>query len=212
MRGKPMWAGRVAARLAIACLLASSVVHGQVTPTERQALPRLERVMIAEPPKSVADFVLTDQDGHAFAFSELRGKPALVLFGFAHCPDVCPAALAKLKRLHAQSELSARVQVVFISVDGERDTPEALKTWLARVSEDFVGLTGDSNLVRDIAASFGAAFFKDQPGPDDQGYLVEHSSQIYLVDADGNLRAEFYDSPVEVMATLTRAVLNEGGS
>jgi protein SCO1/2 len=164
-------------------------------------------VLVTEPPKPVADFALTDQDGRPFDFSRLRGRPALVFFGFTHCPDVCPAALAKLKLLHARDAELARVQVVFISVDGNRDTPEAVKAYLAPLSQQFLGLTGDPELVRDVAARFAAAFFKGQPGGDAQDYEVQHSSQIYLVDAAGDLRAEFYDAPLDTMATLTRAVL-----
>lgn len=195
--------------LALAGLFASGLMHGQTYPTGFQPLPRLERVMLREPPKPLADFELTDQNGRTFALSTLRGSPALVFFGFAHCPDLCPAALAKLRRLHGQGEEFGSVRIVFISVDGERDTPEAVKAYLAPLSADFVGLTGDPNVVRDIVERFGGAFYKDQPGQDGQGYLVQHGSQVYLVDAEGNLRAEFYDAPVETMATVTRIVLDE---
>jgi protein SCO1/2 len=193
----------------VVCLVAACLLHAQPGATASPALPRLDRVMFAEPPKPVDDFELTDHHGEPFRFSTLRGAPALVFFGFAHCPDVCPAALAKLKLLRAGDEALARARVVFISVDGERDTPEALKAWLAGLSPDFLGLTGDPEAVREVAARFAAAFFKDQPTGAAGDYQVQHSSQIFLVDAAGRLRAEFYDASVDTMATLTHALLRE---
>jgi protein SCO1/2 len=161
--------------------------------------------MVIDPPRPVAEFQLTDQDGKPFSSSSLRGRPALVFFGYAHCPDVCPAALAKLKMLQARGDDALRAQVVFVSVDGERDTPEAVREYLARLSPDFIGLTGEPDVVRAIAEAFHVAFFKGQPGAD-PAYKVDHSGQIYLVDAAGQLRAELYDPPVETIATAVRVV------
>jgi protein SCO1 len=194
--------------LAVAWLLATGV-WGPATSTASPALPHLPRVMVAEPAKPIADFELTGTDGQAVRFSTLQGRPALVFFGFTHCPAVCPAALGKLRMLHAQGKDLEQARVVFVSVDGERDTPEVMKTYLARLSPEFVGMTGESETVREIASRFAAVFFKEPPGPDGKGYLIQHSSQVYLVDAAGNVRAEFYDAPVETMATVTRAVLGE---
>ena len=190
----------------MACLFASGFALAQTTSTASQRLPRLDRVMLTEPPKPVAEFELTDQNGASFNASKLHGRPALVFFGYAHCPDVCPAALAKLKLVHASEDpVVKRAQVVFVSVDGERDTPETLKEYLARLSPDFIGLTGNPDVVRGIAEGFHVAFYKDQPAAD-ASYKVQHSGQIYLIDAAGNLRAELYDPPVETIATLVRAL------
>ena len=190
----------------MACLFASGFALAQTTSTASQRLPRLDRVMLTEPPKPVAEFELTDQNGASFNASKLHGRPALVFFGYAHCPDVCPAALAKLKLVHASEDpVVKRAQVVFVSVDGERDTPETLKEYLARLSPDFIGLTGNPDVVRGIAEGFHVAFYKDQPAAD-ASYKVQHSGQIYLIDADGRLRAELYDPPVETIATMVRAL------
>jgi protein SCO1/2 len=162
--------------------------------------------MLVDPPRAIADFTLTDQNGAPYSSTSLRGQPVLVFFGYAHCPDVCPAALAKLKLVHAsQDEGVRRAQVVFVSVDGERDTPAALKEYLGRLSPDFIGLTGDPDVVRGIAEGFRVAFYKDQPGADAR-YEIEHSGQIYLLDAAGNLRAELYDPPIDTIETLIRAL------
>jgi protein SCO1 len=190
----------------VACLLASSFALAQATSTASQGLPRLDRVMLTDPPKAITAFELIDQNGATFNSSTLRGRPALLFFGYAHCPDVCPAALAKLKLVHASEDPAVkRAQVVFVSVDGERDTPETLKEYLARLSPDFIGLTGNPDVVRGIAESFHVAFYKDQPAAD-ASYKVQHSGQIYLIDASGQLRAELYDPPLETITTLVRAL------
>jgi protein SCO1 len=162
-------------------------------------------------PKAIADFALTDQNGRPRSLASLRGAPTLIFFGFTHCPDVCPTALAKLKLLHESSGGALKAaRVVLISVDGERDTPAVMKKYLASFSPDFVGLTGNPRTVADIAARFSAVAFKEQP---DQtgGYEYFHSSQVFLIDKVGRLRASFSDASIENMATVTRLVLDEKG-
>jgi protein SCO1/2 len=178
---------------------------GAITP-----LPSFERVMVPAAPKVISDFELTDQTGATFRFSSLQGEPALVFFGFAHCPDVCPAALAKLKLLKQSADHELRqVRVVMISVDGERDTPESMREYLARFAPDFIGLTGDPRKVREIAAQFSAVFFKGQPRDTSGNYVIEHTSQVYAVDKSGRVRAEFYDASIEAITGVTKALLNE---
>jgi protein SCO1/2 len=168
-----------------------------------------ERTLLAEPPRPVKDFALTDQEGKTLRLSQLNGAPVLVFFGFSHCPSVCPAALARLRTLetsHAR-DLGA-TRVVIVSVDGERDTPARLAEWLAPISPKFIGLTGPPAQVHDIAAQFSAAFYKgaaQQSGD----YLVEHNSQIFLLDGAGQLRATFFEAPIETMAQVTRSIAAE---
>jgi protein SCO1 len=172
-------------------------------------LPQLERVMVTAP-KPVADFQLTDDDGKPFQLSSLRGQPALIFFGFAHCPDVCPAALQKLSLLRksAPKEL-AQMRVVMISVDGDRDTPESMRTYLANYAPDFIGLVGPPADVRKIADGFSASFFKGQVRDSQGTYTIEHTSRVYALDRKGRLRAEMYDASVENTVRLVRALLAE---
>lgn len=121
------------------------------------------------------------------------------------------ASSTKPKLLHGSSggALGA-ARVVMISVDGERETPAAMKKYLAAFSPDFIGLTGNPRAVTDVAARFSAVGFKEQP--DQQGnYEYFHSSQVFLVDKDGRLRASFSDASLESMVTVTRLVLDEKG-
>jgi len=172
-------------------------------------LPQLDRVTVMAAPKAITDFELTDQNGRPRTLASLRGAPTLIFFGFTHCPDVCPAALTKLKLLHESSGGALRTaRVVMISVDGERDTPAVMKKYLASLSPDFIGLTGNPRAVADIAARFSAVAFKEQPDPKGN-YEYFHSGQVYLLDKAGRLRASFSDASLENMVTVTRLVLDE---
>jgi len=169
-----------------------------------------QHVQFADPPRAVADFSLTDQRGHALALSKLRGRPVLVFFGFAHCPDICPAMLQTLKAAHASRDPGMRrARIVMISVDGERDTPAAMKAYLEPLSKDFIGLTGNAADVTRIATDFRAIFFKGPPLNAAGDYNMQHTSQIYLVDAQGRLRAMFFEPSVETLVTITRQIAEE---
>ncbi|MBC7810677.1 MAG: SCO family protein, partial [Burkholderiales bacterium] len=141
--------------------------------------------------------------------ASLRGVPTLVFFGFTRCPDICPAALTKLKLLHESSGGTLKsARVVLISVDGERDTPAVMKKYLAAFPSNFIGLTGNSRAVANIAARFSAVAFKEQS--DQKGnYGYFHSSQVFLLDKEGRLRASFNDASLESMVTVTRLVFDE---
>jgi protein SCO1/2 len=165
-------------------------------------------VRLAPTPVQLADFELLDQDGRPFRLSQQKGANALVFFGFTHCPDICPTTLYRLKLLTdaLRTDGGSTTAVIMISVDGDRDTPAALKAFLAPLSKDFIGLTGDPRTVRTIARNFSAVFFKGLPGDNSGNYLVEHTSQVYLVDARGRLHATFFDASVEQMARTVRSL------
>ena len=198
---------RTSAPLAAVFALASAIAAAG----ERAALPTLDRIYVNPAPAAVADFTLTDQSGKPRSFSSLKGEPALVFFGFTHCPNVCPTALGRLKLLHeARGGALKDARIVLISVDGERDTPARLESWLAPLSPDFIGLTGDPKATATIAARFAAVFFKEPPGKDGN-YNVMHSTQVFAVDKAGRLRATFADASIEDMATITAILLAEPG-
>jgi len=196
------------ASVAASMLLALGSISAYTVTHAGAAVP--EGVDTTQPPKPIDDFELTDQDGKAFRFSQLRGAPALVFFGYTHCPDVCPATLAKLALLTDSADLSLQnTALVMISVDGDRDSPAVMKAYLAQVSPRCMGLTGDPRAVRRIAAQFSGVFFKafpDQPGGP---YLVQHTSQIYLIYRQGRLRATFYDASTDAMRRATAALAHE---
>lgn len=173
-------------------------------------IPAFDRVRVLPAPRVIEDAALTNQAGDVFRLSALRGRVAFVFFGFTNCPDVCPLAMQRLKELHDSDDLDlADVAYVLISVDGERDTPEHLRSFLEKYSRDFIGLTGDPDVVRPIAKAFSAPFYK---GHEDHGggYDVTHSPQIFLLDQQGRLRAEIYNAPLESMVGAANALIEEG--
>jgi protein SCO1 len=173
------------------------------------AAPAPERTLLAEPPRAIADFQLTDQAGKTVKLADLRGAPVLMFFGFTHCAQVCPAALQQLRQLEREHRAElGKTRIVIVSVDGERDSPAAMKTWLQPISTSFVGLTGAPARVHDIAAQFSAAFYK-VPGTSAGQYSMEHNSQIFLLDGKGRLRATFFNAPLATMASVTRSVAAE---
>ncbi|OOE09656.1 cytochrome c oxidase assembly protein [Stutzerimonas degradans] len=131
---------------------------------------------------------LVDQDGQAFDTRDLRDRWHLLFLGFTACPDVCPTTLSDLRRLlgRLQPELRERVQVVLVSVDPARDTPERLKQYLAYYRSGFKGLTGELSELTKLSKALGLPFVPANAADGD--YSVRHSGNIALVAPDGSLR------------------------
>lgn len=129
-------------------------------------------------------FRLIDTDGRPVTDQDLRGRPTVVFFGFTYCPEVCPTTLGELTAAMATLGAEAdRLNVVFISVDPERDTPEALKTYLSNFDPRIRGLTGTPQAVAQAAANHRVYYRKvpTQGG----GYTIDHSSMLFLFDSQG---------------------------
>ena len=169
-----------------------------------------DRVQILPVPQALRDFTLTDHETRPFAAADLRGRTSLVFFGFTSCRSVCPPTMEKLRQVtQALADEPGSFASVLISVDGERDTPAALEAFLEPFMPNFIGVTGPPADVRAVATDFSAVFFKGMPTDTQGGYDVEHTSQIYLIDRDAQLRATFYNAPVDAMVALVRQVMRE---
>ena len=180
------------------------------TPTSAGSQVNDPRVLIASEPRRIAAFDLTDHASRPFSSEEFLGRTSLVYFGFTNCRTVCPVAVTQLRQIaRALSDEPSPFTNVLISVDGDRDTPEAMTRFLAPFMPGFVGLTGKPETVRDVATDFKAVFFKGMPIDTKGGYDVEHTPQVYLVDRAGRLRATFYNASVESMVDVTRRVMRE---
>jgi protein SCO1/2 len=129
---------------------------------------------------------LTDHTGKPRRLEDFRGKAVVLFFGFTHCPDVCPTTLADIagavKQLGPDAE---RVQVLMVSVDPERDTPEALAKYVTAFDRRFLGLRGDLPATQKVAKEFKIYFEKRKQG---DSYTVDHSAQSYVLDPQGRLR------------------------
>jgi protein SCO1/2 len=198
-------------RFVLCMTLGTLNVAGALAADALSALPNYDRVRILQRPRVISEAELTDQDGKTFRLSQLHGKVTFVFFGFTNCPDVCPIAMEKFREFHDSGALDLdRVSFVLISVDGERDTPEVLKSYLSKFSPDFIGLTGKPDDIKPIVKEFSASFHKGTVSDDSGNYSVMHSPQAFVLDRDGLVRAEFYRPTVEAMAAVTEALLTDG--
>jgi protein SCO1 len=129
---------------------------------------------------------LTDHNGKPRRLEDWRGKVVVLFFGFTHCPDVCPTTLADIaaavRSLGAEAD---KVQVLMVSVDPERDTPDSLGKYVTAFDPGFLGLRGDLEATKKVAAEFKIYFEKAKTGA---SYTVNHSTQSYVIDPQGRLR------------------------
>jgi protein SCO1/2 len=135
-------------------------------------------------------FNLTDQNGQPFSDKDLKGKSFLVFFGYTHCPDVCPTTLFEISELlRSLGPQADRTAALFITVDPERDTPEAMRGYLASFDSHIRGLTGDAATLDAVARAY-KAYYKKMPleGGD---YTMDHTAIIYLMDKDGRFVGPF---------------------
>ena len=164
-----------------------------------------------EPYPVASDFELDRVDGSSFQLSEMRGENVLLFFGYTACPDVCPTTLAELNlALEKLTEDDAnRVQVVFVTVDPERDTPDRAQTYVNHFNTSFIGLSGSESELTKIWADYGV-FREIVDGSSAAGYLINHTARVTLIDGDGNLRVSFgFDTPVEDIVHDLKLILKE---
>ena len=134
------------------------------------------------------DFRLTDHNGRVRTLADFKGQVVAIFFGYTHCPDVCPTTLsdfaAALEQLGPQAE---RVQVIFVTVDPERDTPELLKQFVPAFNPRFLGMSADPQTLRQLAKEFKVVYQKTSVKAADD-YLIDHSAGTYVYDPQGRLR------------------------
>lgn len=155
-----------------------------------------------------SDMAIPDTSGQLRTIKDYRGKVVVVFFGFTQCPDVCPTALAELAHtMDLLEEDADDVQVLLISVDPERDTPEILSQYMASFNPSFVGLRGDEQQLNQAAQSF-KAYYAKAPGPNPDDYTMDHSASFYVFDKKGEVRILLSgDSPAEEIADDIRLLL-----
>ncbi|MEO6914091.1 MAG: SCO family protein, partial [Candidatus Baltobacteraceae bacterium] len=144
---------------------------------------------------------LIDQDGRPFRIQDQRGKAVVLFFGYAHCPDICPTTLAKLKQADRLLGSEARnVVVAFITIDPERDTSAELKRYVHLFDPHFYGLTGSRTALDTFYAAYHVWHQKLPNHGSAAGYLMSHSSSIYMLDRNGELRVihDWNDAPAEL--------------
>ena len=156
------------------------------------------------------ELALTGHDGKPRTLADFRGKVLLLFFGYTRCPDVCPTTLAEIagviKTLGKDAE---RVQVLFVTVDPERDTHEVLAQYAPAFDPRFLGLYGDAAATQRAAKEF-KIFYEKRPGSTPSSYTVDHSGQSYVIDPRGQLRLFVrHDRIAQDLADDLRALLAE---
>ncbi|MBU0902062.1 MULTISPECIES: SCO family protein [Pseudomonas] len=145
--------------------------------------------------RSLPELSLINQDGQAVAVDQMKDQWSLLFFGYTFCPDICPATLAQLRQLQGQlpAETLAKLQIVLVTVDPNRDTPEQLKKYLDYFDAGFIGLTGEQATIQKLANSVSIPFIPADTSK--ENYTVDHSGNLVLIGPDGRQRG-FIRAPI----------------
>ena len=178
---------------------------------EKQKIPQELMAVMRPVATTLKPFTLDGKNNSKFSNQDLKDKWSFVFFGYTHCPDICPTTLVTLKQINqllqkhsGASPAKSDFQVVFVSVDPKRDTPEGLAEYVSFFNKDFIGITGNSDKIKSFAQQFAAAYILEPPEKDGN-YLVSHTSSIFLVSPEQKLLAAF--SPPLVAETITEQYL-----
>lgn len=134
------------------------------------------------------DLEITDTNGKLITTNDLKGKVSLIFFGFTQCPDVCPTALYQLAQaVESLGNDANKVQVLMVSVDPDRDTPEILSQYVAAFDSEFKGLVGSHEQLQKTARSF-KVFYQKAPGSTPEHYTMDHSASFYVFDNSAKIR------------------------
>ena len=157
------------------------------------------------------DFRLTDHNGKTRTLADFRGKVVVMFFGYTQCPDVCPTTMMEMTAVLQQLGKDApRVQMLFVTVDPERDTRELLANYVPAFDPSFIGLYGDVETTARTAKEF-RVFYQKQPGSTPTSYTVDHTAGSYVFDPQGRVRlfARYGDGGANLAADL-RTLLTQG--
>jgi len=133
-------------------------------------------------------FALTDHTGKPRTLADFKGKVVVVFFGYTQCPDVCPTTMAEMASVMQKlGPLADQVQVLFITLDPERDTQQLLASYVPAFDKRFIGLRGTPEQTAKTAKEF-KVFYAKVPGSDPNGYTIDHTAGSYVFDRDGRLR------------------------
>ncbi|MES2604539.1 MAG: SCO family protein [Pseudomonadota bacterium] len=185
--------------VAFIAVLLGLLVHKVLTPTMMNQEQMSEQgLFVYELPRRFTEFTLIDHNSQDFTKEQLKGHWTLMFFGYTTCPDVCPTTLASISQFHellreADAEAGANLQVVLVSVDPMRDTPEKLDAYVHYFGEDYIGATGEYINIFNLAHQLNIAFGY-LPGKTEGEYEVTHSGEIALINPEGDFHG-FFKSP-----------------
>ncbi|WP_372871486.1 SCO family protein [Shewanella sp.] len=172
------------------------------------------------------DFSMQSSKGSTVSLTDFRGKVVMMFFGYTNCADICPTTMAHVSQLmqRLDSEDRSRVQVLFISIDSDYDTPTHLNKYLSYFDPSFIGLVDERAKIDDVAAMYHADYSKladdkvtteykklsiESKGSEGKGYLYSHTAKIFVLDPQGRVRGFFYTgTPLDEMQTEIASLLN----
>ena len=186
---------------ALIILLAAAALAAYALLSSPQKLKGSGEALIGGP------FTMVDQHGNSVTQNTYLGKPMLLLFGFTSCPDVCPAELQVTSEALQQLGSKAQaIQLIFVSIDPERDTPKVMAEYVANFSPNLIGLTGSPEQVAGMAAAYHVYYEKKLEGNSLGDYSMDHSSIIYLMGSDGKFLKHFsYTTDAKALAEAIAA-------
>lgn len=165
--------------------------------TQKKPVPTELLGVLKSKPIALQNFSLIDQNNKPFTLKELQNKKTLLFFGYTSCPDICPATLIVLNQVYKTS--GEEINVVFVSVDPQRDTIDKLSSYMEYFNKDFLGVTGSKKDIDQITTQFNAGYIIEEK-TSDGNYLVSHTSSIFLIDSELNITAAF--SPPHYAKTI----------
>ncbi len=193
-------------RLRILPFLLSAILLGLAGPPAGAEIPRFKGTEVGGSGGYAQDFHLRDHDGRPHTLADFRGKAVVLFFGYLQCPNYCPLTLARLAEVMALLGADAqRVQVLFITLDPERDTPRALKEYVSNFHPSFLGLHATPEATPGLALKF-RVYYRKVPGSTPGNYHIDHAVFSYAYDPAGRLRLRLSDSlsAAEIAADLKR--------
>lgn len=193
------------ALLLIASFLAT---HASAHDAHERASAQANSFVLPQP-KALQDFNLLDHRGSRFDNGSLQGRWTFVLFGYTHCPDICPTTLSELREVRhvlASEHGDIRAATVFVSIDPQRDTPVRLSGYVKQFGEDVRGVVGAPASIKKFADQFRVRYAARLPNGRSANYVVDHTASVALVGPDGNLHAVFMLPlrPSQVAADVAR--------
>ncbi len=137
--------------------------------------------------REAPEFTLTDQEGAKVSLSDFKDKVVLLFFGYTYCPDICPMTMSAMNNIVDQlGDQADQVQVVFVTVDPQRDTVKKLKSYITYYNENFIGLTGTPQEIDKVADDYNIFYSKEEV-ESSSGYLMGHNSSVLLITPDGEI-------------------------
>ncbi|TKB56250.1 SCO family protein [Ferrimonas aestuarii] len=172
-----------------ALVAVAALATGMTLSLSSSEQPKVSALWLPEP-RLIKDFQLVDEQGQAFTQAQLTGQWTLLFMGFTSCPDVCPSTLARLTSIYPAVSKDMPVQVVLLSVDPQRDQGQKLKDYIQYFNPEFKAVTGEHAQLYALSRNLGLVYAMVDL-PDGQGYSVDHSADIVLINPQGQLEAIF---------------------